>query len=96
MLVKVGARATEVHMVTMTVLARVVTRVEEMIALVNLERMEDTNASVMGAEWQRQGRGGGGGSEGRGGSGLGGRSLLQQQQWSRHGRIRPLMETRLL
>ena len=48
-LVKVGARATEVHMVTMTVLARVVTRVEEMMALVNLKRVEDDNTSLMGA-----------------------------------------------
>ena len=55
--VKVGAGGAEVHMVTMTVLARVVTRVEEMMTLVNLERVEDANASVMGAMLQRQGRG---------------------------------------
>ena len=45
--VKVKARATEVHVVTMTVLARVVIRVEEMMVLVNFERVEDANASVL-------------------------------------------------
>ena len=36
------------------VLARVVTRVEEMMALVNLSRVEDANASMIGAVLQRQ------------------------------------------
>ena len=48
-LVKVGARAAEEHVVTMAVLVRVVTRVEEMMTLVNLERVEDANASVIAA-----------------------------------------------
>ena len=52
-LVNVGVRAAEVHVLTMTVLARVVTRVEDMMALVNLERVEDANVSVIGAGLQR-------------------------------------------
>ena len=48
-LVNVGTRAAEVHVVTMAVLARVVTRVDKMMVLVNLERVEDANTSVMGA-----------------------------------------------
>ena len=71
-LVNVGERAAEVHVVIMTILARVVTRVEEMIALVNLERVEDANASVIGAVLQRQRRGCRGDSKGGGGSGMGG------------------------
>ena len=70
-LVTVGARAAEVPTVTMMVLARMVTRVEEMMALVNLERVEDDNASVIVDGLQRKGRGGGGGNEGGGGSGNG-------------------------
>ena len=48
-LVKVGMKAVEVHVVTMTMLMRVLTRVEEMMILENLERVEDANTSVMGA-----------------------------------------------
>ena len=71
LLVKVGARAAEVHILTMTVFERVVTRVEEMMALVNLKRVEDAKPSVMGDGLQRQWRGSGGDSKGGGGSGLG-------------------------
>ena len=46
-LVKVGMRAIEVHVVTTTVLARVVIRMEEIMVLVNLEMMEDAKASVI-------------------------------------------------
>ena len=46
-LVKVGTRAAEVHVVTM----RPVTRVEKMMVLENLERVEEANVSVIGAVW---------------------------------------------
>ena len=52
MLVMVGMRAAEVHVVTMMVVTRVVTGVEEMMVLENLERVEDANASVMGVGLQ--------------------------------------------
>ena len=57
-LTKVGVRASEVHVAKMTVLARVVTQVEETMALVNVERVEDANVSVMGDGLQRQREGG--------------------------------------
>ena len=47
-LVKMGMRAADVHVMIMTVLVRVVTRVDEMMVLENLKRVEDDNASVIG------------------------------------------------
>ena len=40
-----------VHVATMTVVARVVRRVEEMMLLEKSERVEDANVSVMGDGW---------------------------------------------
>ena len=41
-----------------------VTRVEKMVVLENLDRVDDTKTSVTGDGWQCQRRGGRGGSEG--------------------------------
>ena len=53
MLVTVRMRAAEVYVVIMMVLERAMTRVEEMVVLVNLEREEDVNELVMraGLQW---------------------------------------------
>ena len=52
-LIKMGTRAVYVHVVMMTVVARVLSRVGEMMIRDGLERMEDDNASVMGPVLKR-------------------------------------------
>ena len=41
-----------VHVVTMMVVMRVTTRVDEMMVLENSDRVEDTKVSVIGVVWQ--------------------------------------------
>ena len=54
-LVKGGMRVSEMHVVIMTVLVRVVIRVGEMMILVNLERLKDSTASVVGLDYSDKG-----------------------------------------
>ena len=75
-LVEAGIRTVEVYAETMMVMVRVVTRVKEMISLVNLEKVEDDNTVVIGVGLEKQGRGSRGDSKGGRNSGMRGHLLL--------------------